>query len=89
MAAILPRPSEPDDPTFAELLAARPAFSMHAMDGLLLEDVPLNAVADAVVMIGVEAELLDVEGLGPVHIGHGDGDELELEVHGGSFRGAR
>ena len=48
MAAILPRPSEPDDPTPAELLAARPAFSMHAMDGLLLEDVPLNAVADAV-----------------------------------------
>ena len=35
------------DPTTAELIAARPALSMHAMDGLLMEDVPLNAVADA------------------------------------------
>ena len=48
MAATVPRLSEPGDPSFAELLAARPAFSMHAMDGLLLEDVPLNAVADTV-----------------------------------------
>jgi diaminopimelate decarboxylase len=34
------------DPTVAELLAARPCLSMHAMDGLLLDDVPLNRVAD-------------------------------------------
>ena len=47
-AAAVARLSEPGDPTFAELLAARPALSMHVMDGLLLEDVPLNAVADAV-----------------------------------------
>lgn len=33
-------------PTTAELLAARPYLSMHAMDGLMLEGVPLNAIAD-------------------------------------------
>jgi len=35
------------DPTTAELVAARPHLSMHAMDGLLMEGVPLNAIADA------------------------------------------
>lgn len=35
------------DPSIPELLAARPHLAMHAMDGLLLEGVPLNAVADA------------------------------------------
>ncbi|PYD48721.1 diaminopimelate decarboxylase [Novacetimonas pomaceti] len=35
------------DPTLRDLLAARPALSMHAIDGLVFEDVPLNAVADA------------------------------------------
>ncbi len=40
-------PLDPD-PTFAKLIAARPHLSMHAMDGLLMEGVPLNAVADAV-----------------------------------------
>ncbi len=35
------------DPTVADLISARPQFSMHAMDGLLLDGVPLNAVADA------------------------------------------
>ena len=39
-------PHDPD-PTFGELIAARPHLSMHAMDGLLMEGVPLNAVADA------------------------------------------
>jgi diaminopimelate decarboxylase len=34
------------DPTIAELLAARPHLRMHAMDGLLVEDVPLNRIAD-------------------------------------------
>ncbi len=33
------------DPSFAELLAARPHLSMHAHDGLLLEGVPLARVA--------------------------------------------
>lgn len=36
------------DPTGAELIAARPHMRMHAMDGLLIEDVPLNRIADAV-----------------------------------------
>src|SRR3954469_25863353 len=36
------------DPSTAELIAARPHLSMHAMDGLLVEGVPLNAIADAV-----------------------------------------
>ena len=37
-----------DDPDFAELIAARPHLAMHAMDGLLVEGVPLLAIADAV-----------------------------------------
>ena len=36
------------DPTAAELIAARPHLSMHAMGGLMMEGVPLNAVADQV-----------------------------------------
>jgi diaminopimelate decarboxylase len=44
-----PLPADPaDDPSIAELLAARPQLSMHAMDGLLLEAVPLNQIADRV-----------------------------------------
>ena len=35
------------DPSTAELIAARRHLSMHAMDGLVMEDVPLNAIADA------------------------------------------
>ena len=34
------------DPSFAELLAARPHLTMHAFDGLMLEGVPLAAIAD-------------------------------------------
>ncbi len=42
--------SSPDlpEPTAAELIAARPHLSMHAMDGLLIDDVPLNAIADEI-----------------------------------------
>ena len=47
LAHIEPLPAS-DDPTPAELIAARPALSMHAMDGLLFDGVPLNAIADAV-----------------------------------------
>jgi diaminopimelate decarboxylase len=36
------------EPDIGDLLAARPGFAMHAQDGLCFEDVPLNAVADAV-----------------------------------------
>jgi diaminopimelate decarboxylase len=35
------------DPSVAALLAARPHLAMHARDGLVLEEVPLNAIADA------------------------------------------
>jgi diaminopimelate decarboxylase len=46
-ARIAPLPDTPD-PTPAELIAARPALAMHAMDGLLFAGVPLNGIADAV-----------------------------------------
>src|SRR5882757_5921975 len=36
------------DPTVAELIAARPHLHLHAMDGLVMEDVPLNRITDAV-----------------------------------------
>jgi len=45
MAAPLPAARPTPDPTFAELLAARPHLRGHAMDGLVMEDVPLAAVA--------------------------------------------
>jgi len=41
-------PADTPDPTVAELIAARPWLAMHAMDGLVLDDVPLNRVADEV-----------------------------------------
>ena len=33
------------DPSLDEMLAARPHLSMHGLDGLVLEDVPLHAIA--------------------------------------------
>jgi diaminopimelate decarboxylase len=36
------------DPSIAELIAARPHLQLHAMDGLLMEDVPLLRISDAV-----------------------------------------
>jgi len=39
-----------------------------------------NLVADRVVVVGVEADLL-VERLRAIHVGHGDRNELELVVH--------
>ncbi len=47
MAAPAPLHASEPDPAIAELIAARPHLSMHAMDGLVMEDVPLNAIADA------------------------------------------
>lgn len=41
----LPLAAETADPDFADLLAARPWLRLHPMDGLLLEDVPLAAIA--------------------------------------------
>jgi len=46
MAHSLPA-TEIREPSAGELIAARPHLSMHAMDGLVLEGVPLNAVADS------------------------------------------
>src|SRR5579875_2775775 len=48
MSAPVRLPADTADPSLAELIAARPFLSMHAMDGLVLEDVPLAAIADAV-----------------------------------------
>jgi diaminopimelate decarboxylase len=46
--ASAPSPSDPkSDPTVGELIAARPWLRYHAMDGLLLDDVPLAAIAAA------------------------------------------
>jgi diaminopimelate decarboxylase len=36
------------EPGIADLIAARPQLSMHAHDGLVLEGVPLSAIADAI-----------------------------------------
>jgi diaminopimelate decarboxylase len=47
MAAALTHPISTAEPTTAELIATRPHLSMHAMDGLVMDDVPLNAIADA------------------------------------------
>ena len=47
MASNLASTDDQEDPDIAELIAARPQFAMHAMDGLLMDGVPLNAVADA------------------------------------------
>jgi diaminopimelate decarboxylase len=46
MATALSLAPDSADPTFAELLAARPSLSMHAHDGLLMEEVPLARIAD-------------------------------------------
>lgn len=48
MASPAPAPLPGDDPSLAELLAARPALSLAAPDGLLLEGVPLRRIAEAV-----------------------------------------
>ena len=42
-------------------------------------------VVGAGVVVQVEADLLDVEGLGGVDVGDGDGDDLELHVHQASL----
>ncbi|MBW8270120.1 diaminopimelate decarboxylase [Caldovatus aquaticus] len=46
MAAPLPAASG-DDPCFAELIARRPHLSRHALDGLVMEEVPLARIAEA------------------------------------------
>lgn len=46
MATPAPQTTAPD-PTETELIAARPHLARHAMDGLVMEGVALNAIADA------------------------------------------
>ena len=48
MAAPSPPNDPATDPSVQDLIAARPWLRYHAMDGLLLDDVPLNGIADAV-----------------------------------------
>jgi diaminopimelate decarboxylase len=48
MASLAPRPDQDPDPSFAELVAARPHLSAHAHDGLLVEEVPLARIAEVV-----------------------------------------
>jgi diaminopimelate decarboxylase len=48
MSASLRPSAGPPDPSITELIAARPHLSMHAMDGLVIDDVPLAGIADAV-----------------------------------------
>jgi len=43
-----PVATDTDEPSIAELIAARPHLAMHAQDGLVIDEVPLNAIADAV-----------------------------------------
>ena len=47
MSSILPHASRDADPDTAELLARRPQLSMQALGGLMLEEVPLQAIADS------------------------------------------
>ncbi len=48
MATISTAAADMPEPTAAELIAQRPHLTMHAMDGLLIDEVPLNGIADAV-----------------------------------------
>lgn len=48
MASPAPELDPTDDPSAAELLALRPHLRMHAMDGLCVDDVPLNRIGDVV-----------------------------------------
>jgi diaminopimelate decarboxylase len=48
MTARTPFNDPTTDPSIHDLIAARPWLRYHAMDGLLLDDVPLTAIADAV-----------------------------------------
>ena len=48
MAVPFPAAGPEPDPDFAELIAARPHLSAHAFDGLVMEEVPLARIAEAV-----------------------------------------
>jgi diaminopimelate decarboxylase len=44
MASPLPAPTDPD-PSFTDLIAARPMLTAHALDGLMVDGVPLARIA--------------------------------------------
>jgi diaminopimelate decarboxylase len=48
MADLSPPADSASDPAIAELIAARPWLRYHAMDGLMLDDVPLAGIATSV-----------------------------------------
>jgi diaminopimelate decarboxylase len=48
MATSLAPVIDTSEPDIAELIAARPHLSMHVMDGLMMDEVPLNRIADVV-----------------------------------------
>ena len=48
MAAPAPLALPGEDPSFADLLAQRPHLSLHAQDGLVMENVPLARIAEVV-----------------------------------------
>jgi diaminopimelate decarboxylase len=48
MAQLAPASGESAEPSIAELIALRPHLAMHAMDGLVIDDVPLNQIADTI-----------------------------------------
>lgn len=48
MAAITDTPDPSDDPSAEELIAGRPHLTRHVLDGLVMEDVPLDRIADIV-----------------------------------------
>src|ERR1700709_972163 len=69
------------DPTTAELIAARPHLAMHAMDGLLVEGVPLNAIAD---QVGTPTWVLSAGSIAsrPAALGRArEGAELPAHIH--------
>jgi hypothetical protein len=40
-----------------------------------------EVVTDSVVLVGVEACLLDIESLGAIHVRDGDRDQFDLPIH--------
>jgi hypothetical protein len=55
----------------------------HADGGRELHET--NVVVDSLIDVGDESDLIGVEGLGPIDVGDGHGDEFQFPVHGGSL----
>jgi diaminopimelate decarboxylase len=48
MSALSTTVADTSEPSIAELISARPHLTMHAMDGLVIDEVPLNRITDEV-----------------------------------------